>query len=487
MSGRGDGSNSGNDTVIILFFAMGMVAVLIWGIWYLWHTHISFYVMTVRYWQTMAIWWVKGDETTLGVLQWIGSHRPSDVEFSQLVQLSQYPNLYLRWVVVPVIGFLAWRAWKHKSLEKMFRRKIIGLDALIKEQSRSWPVILPIVVDNPTKDKKGRWLPAMNERDWLRFHGIPAQGPGGVDPWTAGDALAMALPTTSGFSPFDIVASFAEKGVTYVTKGKTVDSEHVTRLLRTKGIDLDAMQDQFGDTDPDAIAFAAGQHMAIRAALARQLRYSWQGPSRLQPVWQALFALYALYGARMKSEADDLRDRLAKLYADEFVNHAKHGRSTVNMDKAIQGNAEVKRIILSVLRDDIEAIVPPAKGKGKNLKKALEKRSEYIATVKKDGGILGPALEVCNRHYYAETALWSLLAWCRVRVGVVPSAETIWVKPVNRSLWYLINSVGRRRAWIEAAGVMSHWKAECAKGQPIPSPEVAAAAEGLRLAFVPED
>ena len=48
--------------------------------------------------------------------------------------------------------------------------------------------------------------------------------------------------------------------------------------------------------------------------------------------------------------------------------------------------------------------------------------------------------------------------------GVLTSAEFIWLKPVNRTLFYFLNNYGRRTAWVECAGCVSHYAAEEERG-----------------------
>lgn len=44
--------------------------------------------------------------------------------------------------------------------------------------------------------------------------------------------------------------------------------------------------------------------------------------------------------------------------------------------------------------------------------------------------------------------------------GVLPTAEFIWLRPLNRRLFYLCNNMGRRTAWPEVAGPWTHYQAE---------------------------
>ncbi len=64
-----------------------------------------------------------------------------------------------------------------------------------------------------------------------------------------------------------------------------------------------------------------------------------------------------------------------------------------------------------------------------------------------------------KRHAYVFTVMATLIAIARVE-GVLATAEFIWLKPVDRRLWYVLNTVGRTTAVVEVSGVYAHWLAE---------------------------
>lgn len=63
-------------------------------------------------------------------------------------------------------------------------------------------------------------------------------------------------------------------------------------------------------------------------------------------------------------------------------------------------------------------------------------------------------------HRYAGTLIFRLLELAREKRGVLPSSEFIWVKPNDRKLWYVINTAGRKVAFIESAAVFAQYGAE---------------------------
>lgn len=89
--------------------------------------------------------------------------------------------------------------------------------------------------------------------------------------------------------------------------------------------------------------------------------------------------------------------------------------------------------------------------------------------------------EIVARHAYLLTVLASLLEAARDD-GVVPSAEFLWLKPVDRRLWYMLNCVGRQTPYAEVAGPFAHLKAEQAMKRRLLAPMIDEAIKALEIA-----
>lgn len=83
------------------------------------------------------------------------------------------------------------------------------------------------------------------------------------------------------------------------------------------------------------------------------------------------------------------------------------------------------------------------------------------------------------------TWFMSLLIFARNK-GVLPCQEFIWLRPIDRLLWYTLNQVGGRTAWSEAAGPWSHFHVERVLGKPMFEPEVDNAVTGLEFEMIQE-
>jgi intracellular multiplication protein IcmP len=68
-------------------------------------------------------------------------------------------------------------------------------------------------------------------------------------------------------------------------------------------------------------------------------------------------------------------------------------------------------------------------------------------------------LEVVSRHRYVTSVLAGMIIEARV-MGILASSEFIWLRPLDRDLWYLLNSIGRRTPHPEGAGSFANFDAE---------------------------
>lgn len=90
------------------------------------------------------------------------------------------------------------------------------------------------------------------------------------------------------------------------------------------------------------------------------------------------------------------------------------------------------------------------------------------------------ATGIMQRHAWTATGLMSLLNVARTRAGVLAPAQFAWLKLVDRSLWYALQSLGfetegvgrylHPNPRVEAIGVRDHWATERACGVPLPKP-----------------
>lgn len=89
---------------------------------------------------------------------------------------------------------------------------------------------------------------------------------------------------------------------------------------------------------------------------------------------------------------------------------------------------------------------------------------------------------IINNHAYEFTMFIDLLILAR-QDGVLPTADFLWLKPIDRLFWYVLNSTGRQTYFVEAAGVHAHYLVEKSLGRALSVPYVKEAVKALNLAL----
>ncbi|CAL7959953.1 intracellular multiplication protein IcmP [Gammaproteobacteria bacterium] len=162
--------------------------------------------------------------------------------------------------------------------------------------------------------------------------------------------------------------------------------------------------------------------------LSLQLGPKWYGAENLPPYLKALFAVFAAKVNGDKKTAESLLDQIAISSA----------------------------------------------GKEFNFTGVEELMHKYVNSKK--------VVKIVNLHGYVTTVLASMLVGAR-SAGVLATAEFLWLKPIDRRMWYMLNSVGRQTAVAEISGAFAHWLAEKKLGLPLMVPMVEEAVRGLELAL----
>ena len=85
---------------------------------------------------------------------------------------------------------------------------------------------------------------------------------------------------------------------------------------------------------------------------------------------------------------------------------------------------------------------------------------------------------IINSHFYTKTVLSGLLEEAR-KDGVLATADFIWLKPLNRPLWYMLNNIGRRASWVECAGPWSHYWSEKLLERKVANPMISETVKAL--------
>ncbi|MDC3181201.1 type IVB secretion system coupling complex protein DotM/IcmP, partial [Gammaproteobacteria bacterium] len=96
---------------------------------------------------------------------------------------------------------------------------------------------------------------------------------------------------------------------------------------------------------------------------------------------------------------------------------------------------------------------------------------KHVRSSQKVGRAVGP-------HAYMYTVMASMLELAREE-GVLSVSEFLWLKAVDRQLWYMLSSVGRTTAFVEVSAPYSHWMVEKRLRRPLKVPVFDQAIEAL--------
>ena len=240
-----------------------------------------------------------------------------------------------------------------------------------------------------------------------------------------GTGFARSFSLAGGHGPS--LASFQAKHWKVFTPGANFDPDKDNKVedpamtpmewMREHGVGL---SDDIGGLDMDA----------AHDAFEKQLGEPWMGVDRAPTYVKALIIVF-FYNAKRDKKARDIKEQVAIAYSS-------------------QKDAEIKKTI--------DALYEKAK-----------KEDKFMPLVDK----------YMSKHAYTNTAMFRLLRWARDQGGVLASAEFRWLKPIDRTLWYVLNNTGRRAFHTEGAGAVSHFHAEKIVGGPLSEPHVDQAVDGI--------
>lgn len=91
-------------------------------------------------------------------------------------------------------------------------------------------------------------------------------------------------------------------------------------------------------------------------------------------------------------------------------------------------------------------------------------------------------VRVLQRHAYVTTIFLSMMELARTD-GVFATSTFLWLKPLDRKLWYVMNTAGRYTSVPEASGPYAHWLAERKWGGPLRTPMMEAAVQAMQEAL----
>jgi len=165
---------------------------------------------------------------------------------------------------------------------------------------------------------------------------------------------------------------------------------------------------------------------------SQQLGQPWRGVDALPAHQKALFAIFAAFA---NYKRDDAETKMEEIAASLTPDQVKTGKIKFDTDT-----------LLKKYRD-----------------------SKVVQNITK-------------RHAYTATIFMELLTEAR-KSGIVLNSLYLWLKPLDRKLWYVLNNVGRKAVYAEAAAIQAHWLAERRLGFAINQPMIDEAISALQEAI----
>lgn len=94
--------------------------------------------------------------------------------------------------------------------------------------------------------------------------------------------------------------------------------------------------------------------------------------------------------------------------------------------------------------------------------------------------------KVTRQHAYKTTVFCGLLEamW---KKGIFTTSEILWLRPVNRTLFYSLNQLGGDRPFIEASGPWAHYIVEKTVGQAVKAPCIEAGSDAIEAMLFEEE
>lgn len=170
-------------------------------------------------------------------------------------------------------------------------------------------------------------------------------------------------------------------------------------------------------------------------------------------------------------------NKMVKEYCEEIINGAGKYKNPEKLSRS-------RREIIKELENLFASLVK-SKGEAFAIKKfTTPKEIRAMGYIKEFEAIYSRirAEDIMLSHGFVVTGLMTMLEEARGG-GVVPCVEFIELKGEDRKLWYALQCVGRKTAFVEAAGPYAHWLLEKMIGKAITQPEVTSAVEALKLAL----
>ena len=215
-------------------------------------------------------------------------------------------------------------------------------------------------------------------------------------------------------------------------------------LLRGDGTAYDAgevLRNGLGTTASPAFGHAVLDEAKALEVFKEQLgRTAFAGPETLSPFRRSLLAAFIAYACGDKNAAIRLLDDMSNAYEEQ------DGKASCSLIEDAAFQARVDKLLA------------------------------------KHGGILHSDASIARHNAYELPWFMAVLYRARQK-GVLASSQFLFVRPLDRPLWYALNQCGGRVGWPEAFAAWAHYQAEEAAGKTLTEPDMGRAVDSLKAAL----
>lgn len=202
----------------------------------------------------------------------------------------------------------------------------------------------------------------------------------------------------------------------------------------------DALKNGIAVADSKAFGKAILDEGKALAVFTKQLGKKWKGFGKLTSCRKALAAAFISYANGDKKGAVAILDEVSTSY---------HEKDNVASCPVLETEDFVKRI--------------------------SEAWETHMEDVLKE--------QIMARHTSFELSWFMALLYRARQKGVLASSQFLWLRPLDRPLWYALNQCGGRAAWAEAFAPWAHYTAEEKAGHSFTEPQVSGGVKSLKEAL----
>lgn len=439
-----------NDLLIILFFGVIVLAILAIVL----HDPVVRAIVVFNYhlltWID-AVWDFEVVKASIAALKSVKSIE--ELTWGDAWDLSTLTGEYLRWVVVPLLAGLG--TWLVLADPIRRHRSVKTMQALVRDKAKAFPVIRPVVGLNllDAKHYRDNWRPMLNPFEWAIEHQVILEEERDDKGQVVGKKPAtMAVRRERKLNPDQFKAgrfSFDEARVRQLFEGQ------LGPLINPTGEAPQTMEDV------------------------------WAMIQGLPPHYRALIALMLMRyvgGRAWRDRSHDLIEQLANSYYVDPAKERDQAESRLKKKLGAWGLVFLvpwlsKGMVWLKKRPEFTVENLDVSGVDDIIKALLFLDDEEVRA---------RVMLVFGRRAWAHTLMIDLLERAREYGGILITADFIWLKPVDRLLFYVMNSTGRKAFQVESAGAFAQYYTEDVMQRPFPTPEVDTAVEALKKILIKE-